>query len=216
MLDELKISLPLYEGPLDLLLDLIRRQKLDIYDIPIAKVTEQYLDVPPFDGGNERGYGFGVSPDCRSTDLHQIADAPAAGSGRLAGRAGRSAGRAGAPAAGIREIQECRADALSARDDRECVVVQSRAMSDGSRRAGTRTECHVSTISCSRFAMLSSAPNSVRPMEVSRDEFSVEQMMAYLFEKIVSAPGAVALTDDLAGNHLSSRVDHSVSSRFWS
>src|SRR5437899_1772582 len=43
MTEELKISLPLYEGPLDLLLDLIRRQKLDIYDIPIAKVTEQYL-----------------------------------------------------------------------------------------------------------------------------------------------------------------------------
>jgi len=43
MIEELKISLPLYEGPLDLLLDLIRRQKLDIYDIPIAKVTEQYL-----------------------------------------------------------------------------------------------------------------------------------------------------------------------------
>src|SRR6266852_5230798 len=41
---DLKISLPLYEGPLDLLLDLIRRQKLNIYDIPIAKVTEQYLD----------------------------------------------------------------------------------------------------------------------------------------------------------------------------
>jgi segregation and condensation protein A len=40
----LKISLPLYEGPLDLLLDLIRRQKLDIYDIPIAQVTAQYLD----------------------------------------------------------------------------------------------------------------------------------------------------------------------------
>src|SRR5215475_1547458 len=41
---DLKISIPLYEGPLDLLLDLIRRQKLDIYDIPIAKVTEQYLE----------------------------------------------------------------------------------------------------------------------------------------------------------------------------
>src|SRR5437762_7979501 len=40
---DLKISLPLYEGPLDLLLDLIRRQKLEIYDIPIAKITEQYL-----------------------------------------------------------------------------------------------------------------------------------------------------------------------------
>src|ERR671937_2852158 len=43
MTEELKISLPLYEGPLDLLLDMIRKQKLDIYDIPIAKVTEQYL-----------------------------------------------------------------------------------------------------------------------------------------------------------------------------
>jgi len=40
---ELKISLPLYEGPLELLLDMIRKQKIDIYDIPIAKVTEQYL-----------------------------------------------------------------------------------------------------------------------------------------------------------------------------
>src|SRR5215813_4322886 len=43
MIEDLKISLPLYEGPLDLLLDLIRKQKLDIYDIPIAKITEQYL-----------------------------------------------------------------------------------------------------------------------------------------------------------------------------
>src|SRR5436309_15761288 len=38
-----QINLPLYEGPLDLLLDMIRRQKIDIYDIPIAKITEQYL-----------------------------------------------------------------------------------------------------------------------------------------------------------------------------
>src|SRR5262245_13113238 len=42
-MEDLKISLPLYEGPLDLLLDLIRKQKIDIYDIPIAKVTQQYL-----------------------------------------------------------------------------------------------------------------------------------------------------------------------------
>lgn len=43
MTEELKISLPLYEGPLDLLLDMIRRQKIDVYDIPIARITEQYL-----------------------------------------------------------------------------------------------------------------------------------------------------------------------------
>jgi segregation and condensation protein A len=32
-----------YEGPLDLLLDLVRKQDIDIYDIPIAKLTAQYL-----------------------------------------------------------------------------------------------------------------------------------------------------------------------------
>src|SRR5437868_9291050 len=32
-----------YEGPLDLLLDLIRKQDIDIYDIPIARITALYL-----------------------------------------------------------------------------------------------------------------------------------------------------------------------------
>src|SRR5438270_4017675 len=32
-----------YEGPLDLLLDLIRKQDINIYDIPISKITAQYL-----------------------------------------------------------------------------------------------------------------------------------------------------------------------------
>jgi segregation and condensation protein A len=41
---ELKIHLAIYDGPLDLLLDLIRKQQIDIYDIPIASITEQYLD----------------------------------------------------------------------------------------------------------------------------------------------------------------------------
>lgn len=44
MPEELKITLAQYEGPLDLLLDLIRKQKLDIYDIPVAEVTAQYLE----------------------------------------------------------------------------------------------------------------------------------------------------------------------------
>src|SRR5690242_4943882 len=32
-----------YDGPLDLLLDLIRKQNINIYDIPIAQITAQYL-----------------------------------------------------------------------------------------------------------------------------------------------------------------------------
>jgi segregation and condensation protein A len=40
----LNVHLEHYEGPLDLLLDLIRRQQIKIYDIPIAAITKQYLD----------------------------------------------------------------------------------------------------------------------------------------------------------------------------
>ena len=39
-----RIQLPVYEGPLDLLLDLVRKQEIDIHNIPIAKITQQYLD----------------------------------------------------------------------------------------------------------------------------------------------------------------------------
>ncbi len=39
----LDVNLPIYNGPLDLLLDLVRKHKLDIFDLPIAKITEQYL-----------------------------------------------------------------------------------------------------------------------------------------------------------------------------
>src|ERR1035437_11017704 len=39
-----KIHLDTYDGPLDLLLDLIKKQEIDIHDIPIAKITGQYLN----------------------------------------------------------------------------------------------------------------------------------------------------------------------------
>ena len=42
---DLPIRLPVFEGPLDLLLYLIRRNEVDIYDIPIEQVTRQYLGI---------------------------------------------------------------------------------------------------------------------------------------------------------------------------
>ena len=38
------VKLPVFEGPLDLLLHLIEKNKIDIYDIPIAGITDQYLE----------------------------------------------------------------------------------------------------------------------------------------------------------------------------
>jgi segregation and condensation protein A len=39
-----RINIPMYEGPLDLLLDLIKKQEMNIHDIQIAQITTQYLE----------------------------------------------------------------------------------------------------------------------------------------------------------------------------
>src|SRR5689334_12123597 len=41
--DQLKITLGEFEGPLDLLLYLIRQEQINIYDIPVARITDEYL-----------------------------------------------------------------------------------------------------------------------------------------------------------------------------
>ena len=42
--DDYKVSLEVFEGPLDLLLYLIKKDEVDIYDIPIGRVTDQYME----------------------------------------------------------------------------------------------------------------------------------------------------------------------------
>jgi segregation and condensation protein A len=42
--DHYRVKLPTFEGPLDLLLYLIRKEEVSIYDIPIARITAQYLE----------------------------------------------------------------------------------------------------------------------------------------------------------------------------
>ncbi|RLB04993.1 MAG: segregation/condensation protein A [Deltaproteobacteria bacterium] len=43
-MESYRVKVDVFEGPLDLLLHLIKRNQLDIYDIPIALITEQYLE----------------------------------------------------------------------------------------------------------------------------------------------------------------------------
>jgi len=38
------VALPVFEGPLDLLLSLIQEHKLDIFDIPVSFITDRYLE----------------------------------------------------------------------------------------------------------------------------------------------------------------------------
>lgn len=44
MENEYKVKLEVFEGPLDLLLYLIKKDEIDIYDIPIERITKQYLE----------------------------------------------------------------------------------------------------------------------------------------------------------------------------
>ena len=44
MSSEYKVKLEVFEGPLDLLLYLIKRDEVDIYDISIERITQQYLE----------------------------------------------------------------------------------------------------------------------------------------------------------------------------
>ena len=48
MVTDYKVKLDVFEGPMDLLLHLIKKNELDIYDIPIAIITEQYLEYLDF------------------------------------------------------------------------------------------------------------------------------------------------------------------------
>ena len=57
----IEVKLQVFEGPLDLLLHLIEKNKVDIYDIPIAEITEQYMEYirderVSADGGHAAGY----------------------------------------------------------------------------------------------------------------------------------------------------------------
>ncbi|MHB1698459.1 MAG: segregation and condensation protein A [bacterium] len=58
-----KVSLQVYDGPLDLLLTLIKKNKINIYDIPIIEITNQYLEAIGLDEN-----GFALSADTFNLD----------------------------------------------------------------------------------------------------------------------------------------------------
>ena len=107
-----RINLPAYEGPLDLLLDLIRKQEIDIHNIPIAKITEQYLDylhqLEKLDIDVSADFIYMAATLIHIKSKMLLPADPLAGPEERAG----SARRAGAPAARTREIQERGAAAL--------------------------------------------------------------------------------------------------------
>jgi segregation and condensation protein A len=196
MIDELKISLPLYEGPLDLLLDLIRRQKLDIYDIPIAKVTEQYLEYLHLmeEMNVDVASEFLViaaqliyiksrmllppDPDAAPEEQHDPRT-------ELVRR--------------LLEYEKFK-NAAQMLYQREMIENASWsnpgdiAIDDAAREPELTVTLYDLLLA---FRDVIKRAEQRPALQVNRDEFSVEQMMAFLFERIVAARGQVSLTDVL-------------------
>ena len=76
--DALEVFLEAFEGPLDLLLYLIRRQNFNILDIPLADVTRQYLDYVEQIRTAQPRAGQRVPADGGDADRDQVAHAAAA------------------------------------------------------------------------------------------------------------------------------------------
>ena len=126
MSSPLNVHLEHYDGPLDLLLDLIRKQQIDIKDIPIATITAQYLEYMEkaremdIDLGAEFVYMAATLIHIKSRMLLPRDPALAAGQS-----GGRSAPGTGGTAAGARAVQERRRDAAAEADDRRERLVES-------------------------------------------------------------------------------------------
>ena len=80
--DALEVFLEAFEGPLDLLLYLIRRQNLDILDIPIAEITRQYMQYIELMQRAAARARRRVPADGRDARRDQVAHAAAAAAGR--------------------------------------------------------------------------------------------------------------------------------------
>jgi segregation and condensation protein A len=195
-MQDLKISLPLYEGPLDLLLDLIRRQKLDIYDIPIARVTEQYLSYLHLMGE--------MNVDVASEFILIAAQLIYIKSRMLLPPDPDAAPEEHEDPRNelVRRLLEYEKFKNAAQMLYQREMIENASWTNPGDMAMDNAELEPE-LNVTLYDLLLAFRDVIkraeqRPLlEVSRDEFSVEQMMAFLFEKIVSARIAVSLSDVL-------------------
>jgi len=195
-MEDLKISLPLYEGPLDLLLDMIRKQKIDIYDIPIAKVTEQYLAYLHFMQE--------MNVDMASEFLLIAAQLIYIKSRMLLPPDPDAVGEeAEDPRAElVRRLVEYEKFRNAAQMLYQREMIENAVWSNPGplpvEEADLEPETTVGLhdlILAFREVLKRSEEKPV--MDIHREEFSIEQMMGFLFENIVAARGRFILTDIL-------------------
>jgi segregation and condensation protein A len=193
---QLKITLPLYEGPLDLLLDMIRRQKLDIYDIPIAQITGQYLDYLHLLQE--------MNVDLASEFLLMAAQLIYIKSRTLLppDPDGMDEEAEDPRAELVRRLLEYEKFKNAAQMLYQKEMVEKVSWNNAGQVPFEDSELEPQ-VSVGLYDLLLAFRDVIkraetRPsMQVDREEFSIEQMMGYLFDRIVSSKHAVTLTEIL-------------------
>jgi segregation and condensation protein A len=192
----MKVSLPLYEGPLDLLLDMIRKQKIDVYDIPIARITEQYLEYLRFihelniDVAGEFVFMAAQLIYIKSRML--LPPDPDAVEGEDTDPRAEL----------VRRLLEYERFKNAAQMLYQRELVEKVSWNNPGEVPFEDSEIEPQ-MAVTLYDLLLAFRDVVkraesRPMmEVSRDEFSIEQMMGYLLDRIVSAQRDVTLTEIL-------------------
>jgi segregation and condensation protein A len=195
-MEELKISLPLYEGPLDLLLDMIRKEKIEICDIPIAKVTEQYLAYLHLMQE--------MNVDLASEFLLMAAQLIYIKSKMLLPPDPDAVdGEEEDPRAElVRRLLEYEKFKNAAQMLYQREMVENAIWSHPGELPFDESEIEpqvaVGLYDLLRvFREVLKRSEEQPMMELHKEEFSVEQMMAYLFENIMAARGPISLTDVL-------------------
>jgi segregation and condensation protein A len=194
--EDLKISLPLYEGPLDLLLDMIRKQKIDVYDIPIAKITEQYLEYLHL--LQELNVDLASEFMLMAAQLIYIKSRmllppdPDAVEGE----------EADPRAELVRRLLEYEKFKNAAQMLYQRELVEKVAWNNPGElplaEGELEPQVEVGLYDLLRvFRDVIKRAEAKPTMQLDREEFSIEQMMGYLFEKIVSSKNAVELTQIL-------------------
>ena len=194
MSHELKITLSSYEGPLDLLLDMIRKQKIDIYDIPIASITEQYLSYLHLLQE--------MNVDVASEFLLIAAQLIYIKSKMLLPPDPDAIGEeAEDPRTElVRRLLEYEKFKNAAQMLYQREMIENAAWSNPGDLPFEDAEVEPQ-VAVSLFDLLRAFRDVIkrvedRPMmELDREEFSIEQMMGYLFENITAARGPITLTE---------------------
>ena len=174
-----------YDGPLDLLLDLIRKQDIDIYDIPIAQITAQYLAyverIKQLDVNVAAEFIYMASVLIQIKSRMLLPRDPVA-RGRPAGRPAPGAGE---PAAGARALQDRGADAAAEVADRGRGVVESGAQGlQGRCRSASRNWPPMWWTWCECSSRSWSARKTRPVIDVDEDRVTVAQMIDFFRRRL--------------------------------